>query len=169
MRAMLRRPVRGLSRHAAVGDNGRQQIRKPAMFELHPQLAADCHVLGSYDLSLLLMLNDAHYPWFVLVPRRPGLTELYQMSEADAARFWGESRMLSQQIMRIFQGDKLNVAALGNMVPQLHVHHIVRFATDVAWPKPVWGASPAQPLTARQLEERLTLLRAGLTGVSWQI
>jgi diadenosine tetraphosphate (Ap4A) HIT family hydrolase len=138
------------------------------MFALHPQLAADCHILGSFELNLLLMLNDSQYPWFVLVPQRADLSELYQLSEPDAAQFWQESRAFSQQIMRVFNGDKLNVAALGNVVPQLHVHHIVRFTGDVAWPKPVWGASPAKALTAQQLDERITLLRSELVGVRWR-
>jgi diadenosine tetraphosphate (Ap4A) HIT family hydrolase len=138
------------------------------MFALHPQLAADCHILGSFELNLLLMLNDAQYPWFVLVPQRADLSELYQLDADDAKRFWQESHEFSQQIMRIFNGNKLNVAALGNVVPQLHVHHIVRFTTDVAWPKPVWGVSPARALTAPQLDERITLLRSELTGVKWR-
>ena len=138
------------------------------MFTLHPQLVADCHILGNFELNLLLMLNDAQYPWFVLVPQRPDLNELYQLDEADTAQFWQESRAFSQQIMRIFKGDKLNVAALGNVVPQLHVHHIVRFTGDVAWPKPVWGVKPAKALTTQQLDERITLLRSELTGVRWR-
>lgn len=138
------------------------------MFVLHPQLAADCHILGNFDLSLLLMLNDAQYPWFVLVPQRADLTELYQLDETEALQFWQESRTFSQQIMRIFKGDKLNVAALGNVVPQLHVHHIVRFTGDLAWPKPVWGVNPSKALTAEQLDQRITLLRSELTGVKWR-
>jgi len=138
------------------------------MFALHPQLAADCHILGSFELNLLLMLNDAQYPWFVLVPQRADLSELYQLDAGDAQRFWQESHEFSQQIMRIFKGDKLNVAALGNVVPQLHVHHIVRFTNDAAWPKPVWGVKPAKALTAQQLDERITLLRSELTGVKWR-
>lgn len=138
------------------------------MFQLHPQLAADCHILGSFELNLLLMQNDAQYPWFVLVPQRQDKTELYQLDDVDAALFWQESRAFSQQIMRIFEGDKLNVAALGNVVPQLHVHHIVRFTGDAAWPKPVWGARPARALTAEQMDQRITLLRSELIGVKWR-
>lgn len=138
------------------------------MFELHPQLAADCLVLGSFRLNLLLMLNDAQYPWFVLVPQRPGVTELYQLDDVDLALFWQESRVLSQVLMSAFGGDKLNVAALGNVVPQLHVHHIVRFRSDIAWPKPVWGVSPAQALTPAQVDSRCAVLRPLLEGMRWQ-
>ena len=137
-------------------------------FELHPQLATDCYVLGSLGLSLLLMMNDTQYPWFILVPQRASLTELHQLTAADSALFWQESKEFSRQIMQSFNGDKLNVAALGNVVPQLHVHHIVRFKTDAAWPRPVWGASAACKLTADQLQQRVTLLKSALTAVQWR-
>ena len=110
------------------------------MFVLDDRLAKDALVVGSFPLCLLLMSRDANYPWFILVPRREQLTELYHLDEGDAAQLARESRHLSRVLMEVFRGDKLNVAALGNMVPQLHIHHIVRYRSDPAWPGPVWGA-----------------------------
>ena len=129
-------------------------------FELHPQLAADTLVVGDLPLCRLLLMNDRQYPWTILVPRRAGLREIYELHESDQLRFWRESAQLSQVLMRAFSGDKLNVAALGNMVPQLHIHHIVRFKGDPAWPAPVWGKHPAQPYDGAALSERLQLLRS---------
>ncbi|MES2489966.1 MAG: HIT family protein [Pseudomonadota bacterium] len=129
-------------------------------FELHPQLAADTVTVGDLPLCRLLLMNDRQYPWTILVPRRAGLREIYEMHESDQLRFWRESAQLSQTLMTAFAGDKLNVAALGNMVPQLHIHHIVRFKGDPAWPAPVWGKHPAQAYDSAALSERLQQLRA---------
>lgn len=123
------------------------------MFELHPQLQQDTLVVGDFPLCRLLLMNDANYPWFILVPRRSGVREIFELTPGDQAQFLAESSHLSSVLNRLFQADKLNVAALGNMVPQLHIHHIVRFHNDPAWPKPVWGMSPAKPYTARALQE----------------
>src|ERR1700741_2100351 len=92
-------------------------------FTLHPQLAKDCHRLGRFELGLLLLMNDAQYPWFILVPQRPDLREIYQLDEAAQTLLLRESTALSRALMAAFRGDKLNLAALGNMVPQLHLHH----------------------------------------------
>jgi diadenosine tetraphosphate (Ap4A) HIT family hydrolase len=131
-------------------------------FSLHPQLARDCHRLGRFELGLLLLMDDAQYPWFILVPQRPELREIYQLDEAGQALLLRESTLLSRALMTAYRGDKLNLAALGNMVPQLHLHHIVRFAGDPAWPAPVWGRHPPQPYGAEQLGQRLAALRAVL-------
>ena len=114
-------------------------------FELHPQLAKDCFIIGQSELNLLLLLNDSQYPWCILVPKRENLREIYQLTTADLTQFWQESNALSQTLNKAFSADKMNVAALGNMVPQLHIHHIARFTTDKAWPGPVWGKVPAKP------------------------
>src|SRR5262245_27562488 len=97
-------------------------------FELHPRLAADTIVLGDFPLCRLLLMNDAQYPWFILVPRRAGAREIYQLDERDQQQLLKESAQLSRAVMDAFRGEKLNVAALGNLVPQLHVHHVVRYA-----------------------------------------
>ena len=116
-----------------------------AGFELHPRLAADCFVLGDFPLCRLLLMNDAQYPWFILVPRREGAREIYLLEERDQQQLLRESSQLSRAAMDAFKGEKLNVAALGNVVPQLHLHHIVRYASDPAWPGPVFGRHPPQP------------------------
>ena len=131
-------------------------------FTLHPQLAKDCHRLGRFELGLLLLMNDAQYPWCILVPQREGLREIYELDEPDQALLLRESVALGRALMTAFRGDKLNVAALGNMVPQLHLHHIVRHAGDPAWPAPVWGKLPPRPYTAVELEKRRTAMGAHL-------
>ncbi len=112
---------------------------------LHPQLKQDCFIIGAFDLSLLLLINDKQYPWFILVPQRELISEIHQLSTRDQQQLMTESSLLAETIERLFAADKINIAALGNMVPQLHIHHIVRFTTDSAWPRPVWGLHPAQP------------------------
>ncbi len=121
------------------------------MAALHQQLAKDCLLLGHFPLSRLLLMNDSNYPWFILVPDRDDVSEIYQLADADQALLLQESSALSACLMQVFNGDKLNVAALGNIVPQLHVHHIVRYKNDSAWPAPVWGKFPARPYTEEQL------------------
>ncbi|MGQ0586377.1 MAG: HIT domain-containing protein [Gammaproteobacteria bacterium] len=131
-------------------------------FELHPRLAADAFVLGDFPLCRLLLMNDAQYPWFILVPRRVGAREIYLLDEADQAQLLRESSALSRALMEAFRGEKLNVAALGNVVPQLHLHHIVRYAADPAWPGPVWGRHPAQPYSNAAKVQRIDVLRPHL-------
>lgn len=127
-------------------------------FRLHPQLAADSEVLGRFELSLLLLSKDANYPWFILVPQRADIREIHELAEADQQQLLRESSRLGRALMSAFAGTKLNVAALGNMVPQLHVHHIVRYAGDPAWPAPVWGRVPAQAYTAEARAGRVARL-----------
>ena len=131
---------------------------------IHEQLLADCSVIGRFALCHLLLMNDANYPWCILVPDRDGVREIYQLGEADQQRLLYESSCLGQAMMDLFAGDKLNIAALGNVVPQLHVHHIVRYRDDPAWPAPVWGRVPARPYSDAELHERTDRLRAVLSG-----
>ncbi|MDF2180714.1 HIT domain-containing protein [Neptuniibacter sp. CAU 1671] len=133
-------------------------------FELHPQLQADCIVLGDLPLCRLLLMNDANYPWFILVPRRAEVTEIYHLSGKDQIQLTRESSFVAETLADAFAARKMNIAALGNMVPQLHVHHIVRYEKDPAWPGPVWGKVPAQPYTDEKIEsirQRLELLLQG--------
>jgi diadenosine tetraphosphate (Ap4A) HIT family hydrolase len=135
------------------------------MAEIHPRLAADCILLGRFPLSRLLLMNDSSYPWFILVPDRDGIREIYQLVEADRAQLLRESCALAEFLMQSFAGDKLNLAALGNQVPQLHLHHIVRYASDPAWPGPVWGRHPPVPYSGLRVNEiRGRLTNAQLTG-----
>src|SRR5689334_6758412 len=124
-------------------------------FELDSRLANDCRVLGDWPLCRLLLLNDANYPWFVLVPRRESIREIYELTDSDRAQLWEESAQLSRAAMKAFGGFKLNVAALGNAVPQLHVHHIVRSQSDAAWPYPVFDKVPKKTYELLAMNERL--------------
>ena len=121
------------------------------MAEIHPQLRKDCLLIGRFALSHLLLMRDANYPWFILVPDREGITEIYQLGEADQRQLLWESSHLAQTLAERFSPDKLNIAALGNVVPQLHVHHVVRRCDDAAWPAPVWGTAPARAYTDDEL------------------
>lgn len=131
-------------------------------FELHPQLAADTFLVGNLPLCRVLLMNESRYPWLILVPQRYGISEIYQLSTAERTQLWEESDLVSRQLMYLFKGDKLNIAALGNVVPQLHLHHIVRFKTDVAWPAPVWGKFKPDAYTAAAAETLLLQLRQAL-------
>ena len=121
-----------------------------ANFELHPDLKRDGIVIGQFPLSLVLLINDSAYPWFVLVPKRAGIKDAIDLEHADYQQLSEESRLFSIALKQIFSAEKLNIAALGNMTPQLHVHHIVRSSSDPAWPNPIWGF---QPLTAYTSDE----------------
>ena len=118
---------------------------EPFYEQLHEQLKKDCYVLGNFELCSLLLLNDANYPWFILVPMREHITELHQLSDNDQQQLLKASIHFSRCLEDVFQPDKLNIAALGNVVPQLHIHHIARYKNDACWPAPVWGAAEAIP------------------------
>ncbi|WP_333003241.1 HIT domain-containing protein [Vibrio coralliilyticus] len=108
-------------------------------FELHPQLAKDTSVIGHFPLTIALLHKDNAVPWVILVPKRENLKELHHLPMQEQQQFLLESQAVSEALEATFRPDKLNLGALGNMVPQLHVHHIARFKDDVAWPGPVWG------------------------------
>lgn len=112
-------------------------------FSLHPQLTADTVPVGDMALSRVLLANDANYPWLILVPRRPEIRELIDLNPADRLQLMAEADAAARAVKAITECDKLNVAALGNVVAQLHVHVIGRRHSDIAWPKPVWGEAPA--------------------------
>ncbi len=108
-------------------------------FVLDSRLAADTHVVGELPLSRLLLMDDARFPWLILVPRIAGARELIDLDEADRHTLLGELSDVGRVLETLLRPDKLNIAALGNVVPQLHVHLIARYTQDAAWPKPVWG------------------------------
>ncbi len=122
-------------------------------FELHPDLKRDGIKLGEFPLCQVLLINDAHYPWFVLVPMRAGISDIIDLTPDDDKTLWAESRAFSHAITAAFAGEKLNVAALGNTTPQLHVHHIVRYKSDAAWPAPIWGKHALTPYSAGQIDD----------------
>jgi len=135
------------------------------MTDLHPALAADCIRLGRFELCHLLLMNDRSYPWFILVPDRADVREIIDLDAADRRQLLDESCRLSAFLVRSFNGDKLNVAAIGNLVPQLHLHHVVRFKSDRAWPLPVWGRFPAVAYSEPEVADiRTRLASAALEG-----
>ena len=134
--------------------------------KLHPQLQHDTIILGTLPLSLVLLMPDAHYPWLILVPQREHIGDIDELSEADQQQLMQESSFVSRTMKTLFQPDKINIAALGNIVPQLHIHHVARFHSDAAWPAPVWGALPAQPYEAKALEQRIRQLQQALFPTS---
>jgi len=134
------------------------------MFQLHPQLAADSIVIGRFDLSLLLLSKDSNYPWCILVPQVEDAFEIHHLSDEEQIQLIRESSRLSEVMTSLFDAHKMNIAALGNMVRQLHVHHIARFEGDAAWPQPIWGKLPAQVYLQDELAERIRRLQNALVG-----
>lgn len=121
-------------------------------FVLNPTLEKDTFFVADLPLSRLLLMNDARFPWLILVPRREGMRELVDLMPGDQDQLLREINSVSRCLQQLFKPDKLNVAALGNMVPQLHIHIIARFASDAAWPKPVWGIGTAQAYGGNEKE-----------------
>lgn len=128
-------------------------------FELHPQLAADTIPVATWPLCEVLLLNDANYPWLVLVPARPALRDFHELSPDDMVTVGREISRASTALVDLFAPDKINVAALGNMVPQLHIHVVARFTDDAAWPNPIWGVTPPLAYTPDALDARRADLR----------
>jgi diadenosine tetraphosphate (Ap4A) HIT family hydrolase len=132
-------------------------------FSLDPRLEAEAIPIGDLSLSAVLLLNDSRFPWFVLVPRRPNVTELTDLNEKDAVALMGELRTAARAMFELAKPDKINIGALGNLVPQLHLHVIGRFRSDPAWPGPVWGFGSRRPYpdhAAAALAERAAALFA---------
>nr|WP_186352043.1 HIT domain-containing protein [Pseudomonas veronii] len=134
----------------------------PAVFALDQRLQQDTLTIGDFPLCRLLLSNDSNYPWFILVPRINGISEVFQLSVIDQQKLWSETTTLAQLLSEGFGADKMNIGALGNVVSQLHVHVIVRKRDDMAWPAPVWGKHPARPYT----EEQVAAIRARLRELS---
>ena len=133
-------------------------------FELYPQLATDTIEVDRWDCCRVLLMNDANYPWLVLVPRREGLAELHDLDSTDWLTCMSEIARASRTLQCLVGAHKMNVAALGNVTRQLHIHVIARFAVDAAWPKPVWGQVPAEPYGKAALAERVEEMTRALNG-----
>ncbi|ATE71515.1 HIT family protein [Lysobacter capsici] len=133
-------------------------------WHLHPQLADDTHPLAQFDLSELRLMDDANHPWLILVPRVDGTVELIDLDEDQQLTLTREIARTSRALQAAFAPHKLNVAALGNLVPQLHVHVIARYREDIAWPRPVWGMATAQPYSPDALVQRIRRLQDALNA-----
>jgi diadenosine tetraphosphate (Ap4A) HIT family hydrolase len=133
-----------------------------SVWSLHPQLAQDTVRVGDLPLARALLTTDANYPWLILVPRKPGLTELIDLEENAQVQLLAEIAAAARALKQITACDKLNIAALGNQVSQLHVHVIARRHSDAAWPKPVWGVAPATAYEPRVRDGFIGALRRAL-------
>ena len=131
-------------------------------WQLHPQLADDTTPVIELPLCEVRLMDDANHPWLVLVPRVAGITEIIDLDAAQRLQLSEEIDTTCRALRTLFNPDKLNVAALGNMVPQLHVHVIARYRSDIAWPRPVWGAGNARSYAPEELIERINALRKAL-------
>ena len=134
----------------------------PEPWSLHPQLARDAVAIGALALSHVLVAKDANWPWLLLVPRRQGVCEIIDLDGVEQAQLMTEIAHAGRALKEVTACDKLNVAALGNVVPQLHVHVIARRSGDPGWPKPIWGAAPAIPYEPRELERFIAAIRRKL-------
>jgi diadenosine tetraphosphate (Ap4A) HIT family hydrolase len=132
------------------------------MFQLHERLLADTVLVAEFTLSLVLLSKDANYPWIILVPRRHSIQEVYQLDIEDRQQLLHESCVVAETMTALFHPDKLNIATIGNMVPQLHMHHVARFSNDGAWPGPVWGAQPAASYSKDKLASLVLELQTAL-------
>lgn len=134
------------------------------MFELHPQLQSDTVVIGQFSLSLVLLHRDANYPWCILVPKRANIREIHHLMDEDQVALTRESSRLSEVMTSVFAPITMNVAALGNVVPQLHVHHVARYESDLTWPGAIWGVKPAKAYDDEILNDRLARIHGSLVG-----
>jgi len=129
------------------------------VWSLHARLKEDTIDIGELPLSKVLVMNDSNYPWLLLVPRHPEVVEIIDLDQREQTQLMTEIARVSQALKEITQCDKLNVAALGNVVPQLHVHIIARRTSDVAWPRPVWGVVPPRQYDAEDVRNFMSALR----------
>lgn len=134
----------------------------PDSFTLHPQLKQDTFLVTDLPLCHVLLMNESRYPWLILVPRKNSIKEIHQLPEADRLQLWQESHQVSEALESLYQPDKLNIGSLGNLVPQLHIHHIARFTTDEAWPSPVWGKFEPTAYSQDEAESIIAQLQAQL-------
>jgi diadenosine tetraphosphate (Ap4A) HIT family hydrolase len=128
-------------------------------FVLHPQLEKDSVLVAKLTLCSVRLINDINYPWLILVPQVAGISDIIDLSDAQQQILWQESALVSRVLKHLFTPDKLNVAALGNMISQLHLHHIVRYKDDISWPRPVWGQVPSKLYSNQQLSKQIELIR----------
>jgi diadenosine tetraphosphate (Ap4A) HIT family hydrolase len=131
-------------------------------FALHPRLKGDSHAVAELPLSRVRLLDDARFPWMLLVPARPDVAQVSDLAPADQQQLWAEILQVQAAMQRIWRPDRVNLGIIGIVVPQLHVHLVARFQGDAAWPKPVWGFGQARPHTPDDLAARLDPLRAAL-------
>ena len=132
------------------------------MFELDNRLVNDTVVVADCALCRVLLMNDSRYPWLILVPRVASVSEVFELTAEQQQQLWQETSAIAQRLKNEFQADKINIATLGNVVKQLHMHVVVRMQDDTAWPAPVWGNGVAQPYSAGALTQICLRMRSAL-------
>ncbi len=135
---------------------------KPHLFEIDPQIGRDSRLICDLTLSQLRLLNDKRFPWLVLVPRVPNVTELFELDEGQSRQLLSEISHVSHTVKKLFAAEKMNVAAIGNKVRQLHVHIVARHATDISWPGVVWDKGPAEHYDQALYEQRCNSVETAL-------
>jgi diadenosine tetraphosphate (Ap4A) HIT family hydrolase len=135
-------------------------------FTLHPRLTADTNIIGDLPLCRVLLAKEAIGPWIILVPRKVDLREVHHLSAEDQQQLMRESSLIAQQLEDAYQPDKINLGALGNLVPQLHLHHVARFQQDCAWPAPIWGNTQGISRTEQAQEKMVTAWQQWLKSVT---
>ena len=129
------------------------------MFELNSRLEQDSLFVGDFKLCMVRLINDARYPWVILIPKRKDVTEAFQLDESDQHQLNIESLYVAKQLAALVDADKMNIAALGNVVSQLHIHHVARYKGDETWPAPVWGKGDAVPYKKAESDAVIQQLR----------
>lgn len=122
------------------------------MFVLDERLKNDTCLVGDLPLCRVLLMNDSRYPWLILVPRQADISEVFQLSAPQQQTLWQETTQVAHALNTLFAADKMNIATLGNVVNQLHMHVVARMRNDAAWPAPVWGKGTAEPYSAEQIQ-----------------
>jgi diadenosine tetraphosphate (Ap4A) HIT family hydrolase len=147
------------ARHKAGHDEGILMASDAPAWSLHSQLKKDTIDIGDLPLCRVLVIKDAHFPWMLLVPRRPDIVEIIDLDEVEQGQLMTEISRAARALKEVTRCDKLNIAALGNLVPQLHIHVIARRSSDVAWPRPVWGVMPPLAHDAEEVQTFISALR----------
>lgn len=132
-------------------------------FELDPVLANDTVALADTTDYAVRLANDKRFPWVIVIPKVASITEIYQLDIELQQKIAADASVLGRELMELFNGDSLNTGALGNVVRQLHLHHVVRFETDAAWPVPVWGFGKPLAYSPDELQQRVDLLQRSLS------
>ena len=134
---------------------------------LDERLKKDCVLLGQSKLNYLLLNKDANFPWVILVPKIENVSELFELSDEDQAQLNIETNQIALRLKKAFQADKMNVAAIGNVVNQLHIHVVARFKLDAVWPKPIWGAIEAKAYDEKQLNNTVELILNAISDLNF--
>jgi len=134
---------------------------------LDARLQKDCVLIAQSKLNYVLLNKDANYPWVILVPKQDNISELFELSEEDQLQLSLESNQIAKRLKYAFQADKMNIAAIGNVVNQLHVHIVARFKLDAVWPKPVWGAIEAKAYEDKQLKKTVDLILHAIADLNF--